>query len=48
MIIVDDETNIKKSLVNSDTYRKVVGVNWNTTSDEFLFEFRGILDIASN
>ena len=47
MIIVDDETNVKHSLGNSDTYRKVLGVNWKTTSNEFLFEFSDILDIAS-
>ena len=43
----DDETYLKDSLGNSYTYRKVLHVNWNTTTDKFLFEFSSIINIAS-
>ena len=42
-----DETYVKDSLGNSDTYRKVLGVNWNTTADKFVLEFSDIINIAS-
>ena len=32
---------------NSYTYRKVLGVNWDTTTDIFVFEFSNIIIIAS-
>ena len=43
----DDETYVTDSLGISDTYRKVMGVNWNTTDDKFGFEFSDIINIAS-
>ena len=43
----DDETYIKDSLENSYTFRKVLGVNWNITTDKFVFELGNIINIAS-
>ena len=43
----NDETCVKDSLGISGTYRKVLGVNWNTTADKFVFEFSDIINIAS-
>ena len=43
----DDKTYVKDSLGNSYTYRKVLGVNWNTATDKFVFEFNDIINIAS-
>ena len=43
----DDETYIKDSLGNSYTYRKVLGVNWNTATDKLVFEFSDIINIDS-
>ena len=43
----DDETYVKDSLGISGTYRKVLGVNWNTTADKFVLEFSDIINIAS-
>ena len=43
----DDETYVKDSLGISGTYRKVLGVNWNTTADKFVFELSNIINIAS-
>ena len=42
----DDETYVKDSLGNSYAYGKVLGVNWNTTTDKFVFEFNDIINIA--
>ena len=47
MYNADDETYVKNSLRNRYTYRKVLGVNWNTTTDKFVFEFNDIINIAS-
>ena len=43
----DDETYVKDSLDISGRYRKVLGVNWNTTANKFVFEFSDIFNIAS-
>ena len=43
----DDETYVKDSLGISGTYRKVLGVNWNTTANKFVFESSDIINIAS-
>ena len=43
----DDETYVKDSLGNNYTYGKVLGVNWNTTTYKFVFEFNDIINIAS-
>ena len=43
----DDETNAKDSLDFGDRCRKVLGVNWNTTADKFVFEFSDIINITS-
>ena len=43
----DDETYVKDSLDISGRYRKVLGVNWNTTTNKFVFEFSDIFNIAS-
>ena len=43
----DDETYVKDSLGINGTYRKVLGVNWNTTADKFVFESSDIVNIAS-
>ena len=43
----DDETYVKDFLGNSYTYQKVLGVNWNATTDKFVFEFSNIINIAS-
>ena len=42
----DDGTYVKDSLGISGTYRKVLGVNWNTTADKFVFELSNIINIA--
>ena len=42
----DDETYVKDSLGNSYTYGKVLGVNWNTTTDKLVFKFNDIINIA--
>ena len=41
----DDETYVKDSLGNSYTNRRVLGVNWSTVTDKFVFEF---IDIINN
>ena len=43
----DDETYVKDSLGINGTYRKVLGVNWNTTADKFVFGFSDIINIPS-
>ena len=43
----DDETYVKNSLENSYTFRKVLGVNWNITTDKFVFELSDIINIAA-
>ena len=42
----DDETYVKDSLGNSYTYWRVLGVNWNTTTNKFVFEFSNTINIA--
>ena len=41
------ETHVKDFLGNTYTYQKVLGVNWNATTDKFVFEFSKIINIAS-
>ena len=43
----DDETYVKDSLGNSYTCRRVLGVNWSTVTDKFVFEFVDIINIPS-
>ena len=44
----DDETYVKDFLGNSYTYQKVLGVNWNATTDKFVFEFSNISTLLQN
>ena len=41
------ETHVKDFLGNTYTCQKVLGVNWNATTDKFVFEFSKIINIAS-
>ena len=41
------EKYVKDSLGISGTYHKVLGINWNTTTDNFVFEFSDIINITS-
>ena len=33
---------------NKDNVRKVLGINWDTNSDEFIYDFKDIINTASN
>ena len=43
----DGETYVKDSLGNSYTYRRVLGVDWSTVTDKFVFEFIDVINIPS-
>ena len=42
---VDDETPVRSSF-DTKKYRKVLGINWEIQSDDFIFEFKHIVDTA--
>ena len=42
----DDETYIQNSFSSSSKYHKVLGINWETRKDYFVFEFANIAEVA--
>ena len=43
----DDETYVQKSFGSSSKYRKVLRINWDTRTDNFVFEFANIVEAAN-
>ena len=43
----DDETYVQNSFGSSAKYRKVLGINWGTNTDCFVFEFANIVEAAN-
>ena len=48
MYNADDETYVEDSLGNSYTYRKVLSVNWNTTTEKLYFNLAILLTLLQN
>ena len=44
----DSETNVESLYRSSNSYRKVLGLNWKKDSDEFVFDLEVIYDAAKN
>ena len=44
----DDETYVEDSLGNSYTYRKVLSVNWNTTTEKLYFNLAILSTLLQN
>ena len=42
MYISDSETYAANLYVSSSVYRKVLGLNWDTSADDFIFDFGNI------
>ena len=43
----DHETYVQNSFGSTSKYRKVLGINWNTRTDYFVFEFANIAEAAN-
>ena len=43
----DDETYVQNSFGSSSKYRKVLGINWITRTEYFVFEFANIVEAAN-
>ena len=48
MYNADDETYVEDSFGNSYTYRKVLSVNWNTTTEKLYFNLAILLTLLQN
>ena len=43
----DDETYVQNPFGSSSKYRKVLGINWDTRTDYFVFEFANLVEAAN-